>query len=284
MGALIKAEFRKIFTTNLWWALLIPVALIGFGAGWMGTAFVSIINGFAVLDRPVPLALLSVTTSANFSTVFGMLFGALSISGEYRNKTITTSFLTSNPRSAVLAAKLITAAAIGAGYGLVNALCASLGGLIGAVQDIGSFGDVADWLSVGGASVLSMTLWTLAGVGFGALVSNAVLAIILPLAYKFVVEFIISMALVGSNVSGIGPYLPGSAGNGIVSNLAVPLFVAAVAGPDEPEVPKVAFDALHLVFGGSYGHAWWASLLTFLGYTALFVAGGWWANQRRDIA
>ncbi|KAA5832824.1 ABC transporter permease subunit [Saccharopolyspora hirsuta] len=284
MGALIRAEFRKTFTTNLWWALLIPVAVIGFGAGWMGTTFVGIINSVQQLDRPVPLALLSVAMSANFSTIFGALFGALSVAGEYRNRTITTSFLTSNPRSAVLVAKLIAAAAIGAGYGLVNVLCASLGGLLGASQDLGNFGDIGDWLSVGGTCVLAMVLWTLLGVGFGALVANAVLAIILPLVYKFVVEFIFSMALVGSNVPGIGPYLPGAAGNGIVSNLAVPLFITAVAGPDEPDVPRVAFEVLHVFFGGHYGHPWWASLLTFLAYTAVFVAGGWWANQRRDIA
>ncbi|MER7009852.1 ABC transporter permease subunit [Saccharopolyspora sp. NPDC000359] len=284
MGGLIKAEFRKTFTTNLWWALLIPVALIGFGAGWMGTAFVGLINSIEQLDRPVPLALLSVAMSANFSTIFGALFGALTVAGEYRNKTVTTSFLTSNPRSAVLLSKLIAAAAIGAVYGLVNVVCASLGGLLGASQDLGHFGDISDWLAVGAACVLAMVLWTLFGVGFGALVANALLAIILPLVYKFVVEFIFSMALVGSEVSGIGPYLPGAAGNGIVSNLAVPLFIAAVAGPDEPDVPRVAFDVLHVFFGGHYGQAWWASLLIFLAYTAVVVAGGWWANQRRDIA
>ena len=35
--ALVRSEFRKIFTVNLWWALLIPVALLSFGAGWFGT-------------------------------------------------------------------------------------------------------------------------------------------------------------------------------------------------------------------------------------------------------
>lgn len=284
MGGLLKAEFRKTFTTNLWWALLIPVAVIGFGAGWMGTSFVGFLNSIQQLDRPVPLGLLSVAMSANFSTIFGTLFGALSIAGEYRNKTITTSFLTSNPRSAVLIAKLILAAAVGAVYGLVNVLCASLGALVGTSQDIGQFGDIGDWLTVGATCVLAMVLWTLLGVGFGALVANAVLAIILPLVYKFVIEFIVSMALVSSEISGIGPYLPGSAGNGIVSNLAVPLFISAVAGPDEPDVPRMAFEVLHVFFGGHYGHAWWASMLTFLAYTAVFVAGGWWASRRRDIA
>lgn len=284
MGPMVKAEFRKTFTTNLWWALLIPAALIGFGSGWMGSTFAGIINSFEPLDRPVPLALLSVAASTNFSTIFGALFGALSVAGEYRHKTITTSFLTANPRGAVLVAKLVVAAAVGAGYGVITVLSAGLGALIGVSQGFGGFGDLGDCLGVAGACVLSMVLWTLLGVGFGALVANAVLAVILPLVYKFVVEFILSMALAGSDGSAVSPYLPGAAGNGIVSNLAVPLFIAGVAGPDEPDVPRAAFEILHLFFGGDYGHAWWASLLTFLAYTAVFVAGGWWASQRRDVA
>ncbi|MEV0698159.1 ABC transporter permease [Saccharopolyspora sp. NPDC050389] len=283
MVALVKAEFRKIFTTSLWWALLVPVVLLGFGAGWLGGSIVALIDSVEKLDRAVPLGLLSVSMSTNFSTIFAALFGAMAFAGEYRNRSITTTFLTGNPRGAVLAAKLLAYSGIGLIYGLTNVLFASLGGLLGTGLDFGSFGSPADWLSVGAAGVLAMMLWTLLGVGFGALVASAVLAIILPLVYKFAVEFILSLILIGSPVSGISPYLPGTAGNGIVANMAVPLFVAAVAGPDEPDTPRAVFEFLHLFFGGSYGHPWWASLLTFVGYTAVFIAGGWLASRRRDI-
>ncbi|GAA0516462.1 ABC transporter permease [Saccharopolyspora subtropica] len=284
MLGLIRAEFRKIFTTNLWWALLIPVALLGFGAGWLGTAVVAIIDMVEQFNRSVPLGLLSVSMSTNFSTIFAALFGAMAYAGEHRNKSITTTYLTGNPRGAVLCAKLVAYGAVGFVYGLTNVLSASLGGLLGAGQDFRNFGDPVDWISVGAAGVLAMVLWTLLGVGFGALVANAVLAIIVPLVYKFVVEFILSLGLMDSHAAGIGPYLPGAAGNGIVSNLAVPLFVAAVAGPDEPNIPRAAFEFLHLFFGGDYGHPWWASLLTFAVYTALFITGGWLISRRRDIA
>ncbi|MCI2416723.1 ABC transporter permease [Saccharopolyspora sp. K220] len=283
MGGLIKAEFRKIFTTNLWWALLIPVALLGFGAGWLGTAIVAIIDMVEEFDRSLPLGLLSVSMSTNVSTIFAVLFGAMAFAGEHRNKSITTTYLTGNPRGAVLTAKLIVYAGVGLLYGLANVLFASLGGLLGAGRDFNNFGNLTDWLSVGGVGVLAMVLWTLLGVGFGALVANAVLAIIVPLVYKFVIEFVLSLSLIESPAAGIGPYLPGTAGNGIVANLAVPLFVAAVAGPDEPNAPRAAFEFLHLFFGGSYGHPWWASLLTFVGYTAVFITGGWLISRRRDI-
>jgi ABC-2 type transport system permease protein len=284
MIGLIKAEYRKIFTTSLWWALLIPVVVLGFAAGWLGTAFGGIIDMVEEFSASLPLGLLSVALSTNFGTIFALLFGAMAFASEFRAKTITTTYLTANPRSSVLWAKLIACAGIGVLYGLANVLFASLGALLGAGHDMSNFGGFSSWLSVGGAGVLSMLLWTLLGVGFGALIANAVLVVILPLVYKFVVEFILSFSLLDTPVSGIEPYLPGSAGNGIVSNLAVPLFVSAVAGPNEPNTPRTAFELLHLFFGGSYGHPWWASLLTFLGYTAVFVAGGWFVGARRDVA
>lgn len=285
MSGLIKAEFRKIFTTSLWWALLIPVALLAFGTGWLGSALVALIDMMEQFDRAMPLGLLSVSMSMNFSTIFAALFGAITFAGEFRNKTITTTYLTGSPRGAVLAAKLITCSSIGLLYGVADVLFASLGGLLGAgQQEFGNFGSLTDWLSVSGAGLIAMVLWTLLGVGFGALVANAVVAIIIPLIYKFVIEFILTLSMIDSPASAIGPYLPGAAGNGIVSNLAVPLFVAAVAGPDEPNTPRFVFEFLHLFFGGSYDHPWWASLLTFAGYTAVFVAGAWLINRRRDIA
>ncbi|WP_190821425.1 ABC transporter permease [Saccharopolyspora pogona] len=284
MGGLVKAELRKIISTSLWWALLIPVALLGFGAGWLGSSIVALIDAVEQFDRAVPLGLLSVSMSTNFSTIFAALFGAMAFAGEFRNKSITTTYLTSNTRSAVLVAKLIACSGVGLIYGLANVLFASVGGLVGAGRDFGGFGSLGDWLSVGAAAVLAMVLWTLLGVGFGALVANAVLAIIVPLVYKFMVEFILSLSLIESPAAGISPYLPGTAGNGIVANLAVPLFVTAVAGPDEPNTPRAAFEFLHLFFGGSYGHPWWASLLTFLGYVTVFIAGGWLVSRRRDIS
>ena len=284
MPALIRVEFRTIFTTNRWWAMLIPVVVLAFCAGWLGTAFVGIIDTIEQFQATLPLGLLSVSLSTNIGTIFALLFGAMTFAGEFRNNTITTTYLTANPRGAVLAAKLITCGSIGVVYGLANVLFASLGALLGAGPDLAHFGSVDDWLQVGGAGLLSMSLWSLLGVGFGALVTNAVLVVIAPLVYKFVIEFTVSISVMETNLSGIAPYLPGAAGNGIVSNLAVPLFVSAVAGPNEPNTPRGAFELLHLFFGGTYDHPWWVSLLTFLLYTTAFVAGAWLVGRRRDIA
>lgn len=279
--ALVRSEFRKIFTVNLWWALLIPVALLSFGAGWFGTAVGTISELERSLGRPLPLGLLTVSMSTNFSTIFAVLFGALAVAGEHRNKSITTTYLTGNPRGAVFGAKLIAYSAVGALYGVVNVVCASLGGLLGAGLD--GFGDPLDWFAVGGAGLLAMVLWTVLGVGFGALIGNAGLAVVVPLLYKFVVEFIISTFLAGTDASGVAAYLPGAAGNGVVGNLAVPIFVEAVAGPDEPFIPREVFELLHFFFGGSYGQGWWLSVLVFLAYAAGFALAGWAVSRQRDI-
>ena len=281
MSALVRAELRKIFTINLWWALLIPIAVMSFGAGWLGSGFGTISQLEQELGKPLPLGLLTVSLSTNFSTVFAALFGGLAVSGEHRNKNITTTYLTANPRGSVLAAKFIAYTGMGLVYGLVNVLFSSVGGLVGAGFD--GFGDVGDWFTVGAAGLLSMVLWTLLGVGFGALVSNSIAVIVSLLVYKFVFEFIVSTFLIGSTAPQIGAYLPGSAGNGIVGNLAVPIFISAVAGPSEPETPREIFEILHFVFGGTYDHPWWASLLTFAGYTAVFCVGGWYVSSKRDI-
>lgn len=283
MVGLIKAEFRKIFTTNMWWAMLIPIMVVSFGAGWLGTASVGIIDMVEHFPTALPVGLLSVSLSTNFGTIFALLFGAMSFAGEFRNRTISATYLTTNPRGNVLVAKLATCACIGLIYGLANVLFSSLGALLGTNPSLANFGGLDDWLSVGGASVLAMLLWTLLGVGFGGLVANAALVVIVPLIYKFVVEFIVSISVLETSLSGIGPYLPGAAGNGIVANLAVPLFMSATLGPDEPNTPQAAFEVLHLFFGGTYNHPWWLSLLTFLGYTAAFIATAWLVDRRRDV-
>ncbi|NYH79479.1 ABC-2 type transport system permease protein [Actinopolyspora biskrensis] len=282
MNGLIKAEFRKIFTTHLWWALLIPVVVLSFLAGWGGTEFgqMSIIRQMTG-GQDLPTGLLTMSLSTNYVTVFAALLGALAMTGEYRHKTATTTFLTANPRGAVLGAKLIAYTNIALIYGIANTLFASLGGLLGAGSD--GFGEFAQWLMVGGAGILSIVLWTLLGLGFGAMVTSSVVAVLVLLGYVLVFESLVSSAMSSSAMSWLGDYLPGAASNGIVSNLSVPMFVSDVAGAREPMVSETAYRLLHSVFGGSYGFPWWGSLLVFAGYAAVFVAGGWLTSSKRDI-
>ncbi|QGK71238.1 ABC transporter permease [Allosaccharopolyspora coralli] len=280
MGPLVKAEFRKIFTTGVWWGMLIPVAILSFFASWAGTALGAVQEIQDSVGQPLPLGLLTVSMSTNFCTVFAVLFGALSYSSEHNNKNITTTYLTGNPRGAVMGAKLISYANLGLLYGLVNLVLASLGALLGA--GLAGFGNPADWFAVGAAGLLSMMLWTLLGVGLGAIITNPPLVIVTVLVYKFF-ELVLAPFLATSEWSELAGYLPGAAASGIVGNIAVPVFIRAVAGDNEQNVPAEAFEFLHFTFGGTYGQPWWASVLTFAGYAAVAVVGGWLLSRRRDI-
>lgn len=280
MGPLVKAEFRKIFTTGVWWGMLIPVAVLSFFASWAGTALGAIQEIQDSVGQPLPLGLLTVSMSTNFCTVFAVLFGALSYSSEHSNKNITTTYLTGNPRGAVMGSKLICYANLGLLYGLVNLVLASLGALLGA--GLAGFGNPADWFAVGAAGLLSMMLWTLLGVGLGAIITNPPLVIVTVLVYKFF-ELVLAPFLATSEWSELAGYLPGAAAGGIVGNIAVPVFIQAVAGDNEQNVPAEAFEFLHFTFGGTYGQPWWASVLTFAGYTAVAIVGGWLISRRRDI-
>lgn len=284
LNRLVAAEFRKIFTTNVWWALLIPVAVLTFGAGWMGATVGAISELEQRAGTALPVGLLTVSMSTNFSTIFAALFGALAVSAEFRNKTITTTFLTGAPRGAVLGAKLLAYAGIGVLYGVVNMVFASLGSLVGA--GVSGFGEATDWFSVVGAGLLAIVLWTLLGVGLGSLLANSVGAVIVLLVYKLVFESVLSTFLSGSNLSYLNAYLPAASGNGIVGNLSVPLFVSRLAGGmgGQAAAPQPVFEVLHFFFGGSYQQPWWLSLLAFSGYAAVLVVAGWLVSSRRDIS
>lgn len=281
---LLKAEFRKIFTVNLWWALLLPVVGVSFFVGWLVTAVTTQFVGGVTqgLGATLPVGLLTVSMATNFTTWFAATFGALAVSGEHRSMSITTTYLTGNPRGSVLGAKLVAYLAVGLVYGVANAVFASLGVLAGAGWQ--HFGDLGDWLAVCGAGVLAMALWTLLGVGFGALIPQSTVAIVVLIAYRLVFESVLFTYLVASpTASWVAGYLPAASGNGVAGNLAVSTFLLAATGQPERFSPEGPVDILHFFFGGTYNHPWWLSLVTFVGYTAVIVVSGWWVSRRRDI-
>lgn len=282
IGPLLKAEFRKIFTINLWWALLLPVVGVSFSAGWLGTAIGTLAEVGQRVGAPLPIGLLTVSMATNFSAIFAASFGVLAVSGEHRCKSISTTYLTGNPRVAVLGAKLIAYLCVGLLYSVTNIVFASAGALVG--SGFQRLGNPGEWFAVCGAAVLAVVLWTLLGVGFGALISHSAVAIVALLGYRLVVEFVVGLYLLGSpSTVAIAGYLPAASGNGIVGNLAVSIFVLALTGQPERFAPEEPVDILHLFFGGTYNHPWWLSLVTFVGYTAVIIVCGGLASRRRDI-
>ncbi|WP_016701531.1 ABC transporter permease subunit [Actinoalloteichus spitiensis] len=282
MGRLITSEFRKILTVNLWWALLIPAALFTFFLAWFGGAVGSVAGSAAEFGGgSVPVAGLMYAAGFNLATVFGAIFGGLSMSGELRHKTITTTFLTADSRAAVLGAKLVSCAAVGAFYGVVCAITGSLGAFVGYGD---GFPAVGDWLLLCLVSIALMVLWTLLGVGFGALLGNQVGVVLIIPIYTLLGESILVSLFSELGSSAVSPYLPNGSGSFALLGLAMSqLFsvVSAHAGTvDLP--PEVRADLESAGLSGQFND-WWLSGLAFLGWTALFVLLGWLLNQKRDV-
>lgn len=276
MNKLITAEYRKIFTTKLWWALLIPATVLSLGFTWGGAALGTI----ADLDRQVggalPLALPAFAQGINFASVFGLILGGTAVTSEIRHKTITTSYLTGPTRGAVLAAKLLVYTTIGALYGLVCMLAATFGAVLG-----DNFPDSADWFTLAGAGVVAMIMWTLLGVGVGALIGNQVGTTVGLIVYVLIVEPIISVVLRTNDAGQIPPFMLNTSGSNMVTDLSLDLFFAGLPGSDSRN--QRAYDELREMLGLTYSPEWWVSGLIFTGYAVLLGLIGWQVARRRDI-
>ena len=229
MGRLIKAEFRKILTTRLWWALLIPAVALAVGWAWGWSALLTnVINDAAdsevVTEFHIPIDQLSwsaiaLTRSMNIATIFPMVFGALAIASEINRKTITTTFLTAPTRASVLGAKAITYVLWGLIYGVVVAGAASIGAMLG--SDAKYLPDGGDWILILLSGVLACVLWTLLGMGVGALLGSPVGTLVLLLIYALLVgpvgELILTGVTEGSHIAG---FLPNGSANGLTGSTA----------------------------------------------------------------
>src|SRR6266545_1555797 len=141
------------------------------------------------------------------------VLAAIGLTGEFRHKTVTATFLATPHRGRVVAAKLVTYAVVGAGYGLV---------CIGVVAAI-----ALAWLSTKGIHVTmtgnsvpatlagviaTVAVFAVLGVGLGALLRDQVATVVALLIYLFVAEPIIT------RISALGDwtrYLPGPAASAL---------------------------------------------------------------------
>jgi hypothetical protein len=189
MVALIRGELAKLLSTRLWlWLLLATMAL---------TALFASLN-IAFNDDPDTLApplataagqrLLFGTSAGGAQTLIAVL-AAIGITGEYRHRTATTTFLATPHRSRVLLAKLVTYTAIGAAYAaaciaVVTAIAWPWLKARGIDPTLTGNGVPATLAGV----VAAVALFALLGVGLGALLRDQVAAVVGLLVYLFVAE------------------------------------------------------------------------------------------------
>ena len=140
------------------------------------------------------------------------ILGVLMIAGEYRQRTILTTFLAEPRRGRVLVAKLVTTGVLGA----VTAAVAYLAVAVTVVPIYASKGVhhvPIDITSVGIGTVLSGACYGLLGVAVGALTRNTVAAIIAGLIWIQLVE----VGILENAVPSLAKWLPAGAAQGLTA-------------------------------------------------------------------
>jgi hypothetical protein len=236
MTGLLKAEVRKLWTIwSTYVVFLIVVAL-------------DLLFGFIIAFAPGgrhrgAAGLVPHGSSQWFTNVFGVLdnsrllalvLGVLIITGEYRHKTVTPTFLAEPRRGRVVTSKLGVSFGAGVLLGAVTMVTGLIIGLVLVaigVHSCVSFAGVSqgmsqatcsaqqgiyyvanthdmwhDWSQIAPGVILGTGLFAIYGLGLGALLKNQIVAIVVGLIFTLVVETIIVAVW-----PTIGEYLPGQA-------------------------------------------------------------------------
>ena len=206
MTRLVRAEFLKLRSTQVWfWLLLASVAITVIGVvAQIASAKDDVLLAMRVRD---------VFTSANSAYIAVFVLGVLAVTTEFRYQTITPTVLGTPSRWLLVTAKMITYALTGALYGVVCVLiqlAVALPWL--SARDIPvPAGDVVRALL---AVFAVVTLMGLVGMGAGALMRNQIVAVSVGVIFLLVLE---NLFILIPGVKHVYPFLPGGAINAIVA-------------------------------------------------------------------
>jgi hypothetical protein len=253
MIGLVRAEWTKLFTTRVWIGLLVGACLLvgGFTALFTGLAGVTGNNGQALPPVGDPQFEQVAFAQISGAVVFVVIAGIIGMTQEYRHRTATPTFLTTPRRGRVVAAKLLAYLLVAIPFAVVvTAVNLAVLEIYARARGAApSF--TADNVRVIGGAAAALVIYSVIGVGIGALLRNQVGAIVGALVYLYVIE-----PLVGGigAISGAYKWLPG----GALRAMTTPF-----GGPD----------VLHP----------WQGALLLLGYGLLAAVVGTLLTVRRDV-
>lgn len=268
MTAAIRAEFRKFFTTRLWWGMAIAMLVAGVG--------LAVLFAFLLTQAPDPtarggegiptgtheqIANSVYTGGLQIAYLLTLTIGVMQIGSEYRHKTISSTFLGTPKRAQVMGAKVIALLGIGALYGILSLVGSVVAGAIvlrargfEAFPTSGVFRTLA-------LSLLVLGLWALIGLGAGILIPNQVAALLISIGVAWIVEPLIGFGL-GFWEWGrehVVEYLPTAATQAMVNGVSGGANTA----------PRLE---------------WWAGALVLAAYAAVLAGVGSWRTVRADIS
>jgi ABC-2 type transport system permease protein len=246
MDALIHIELYKLRTVRAPLLLLAVSQLVIIG-GVSGL----VISGNNLRD---PKTISQALAHAGLVSLLTLVLGIMAVAGEYRNKTITDTYLSTPRRGRVVQAKLYASAIAGAAFGIVNAITALITAYLwwaakGVPFDLSG---TAVWHTIAGCFAWNIA-FAVIGVGIGALVRNLTAAIAAALAWIALVE-----GIVGQLVGGLAKWLPFASGSALGD--------MTVAGSTVRPLPQVGAG------------------LVLAGYAALFAVVAVSTTVRRDVS
>ena len=274
MGGAVASEIRKIFTTRLWWGMLLGMALLaglialGFAA-LVGTEFAADpstgMNPFAEMNVGTAQLVYNAGLIQNFTTLFPLALGILLITSEYRHQTITATFLSTPRRWVVLVSKTVAVTLIGVIYAIVHAAASVTGGgaMLAGKGHPTLLGEVDVWESLG-IGVLAFVVWTMLGFGFGMLVRNQVAAVLIAVGFSLIGQIALNIIFSVADWMWAARWLPGNLTNGML------ITVDPTGGLGDPSESP-------------FFEHWWLSALILVGYAAVLAIVGSVLTARRDI-
>ena len=148
---------------------------------------------------------------AGLASMFTLVLGIMAVAGEYRNLTITDTFLSTPRRARVIGSKVLAYAGAAAAFAATNAVTALLATRIWwAVKGVPlDLGQSEIWRTVAGCAAWNVA-FAVVGVGVGALVRNLTAAIAAALAWIALVE-----GIVGQLLGDLARWLPFNAGSAL---------------------------------------------------------------------
>lgn len=198
MMNLIRAEYRKLKSTQVWFWLF--VLALGLTALFVIGPIASQSTGeLQATVRDVFLAPVTAYVGA-------FVLGVLGVTTEFRYQTITPTLLATPSRWTLMGAKMISYALVGAVYAgtcVVTTVAIALPWLNGKGVDV-SFDRDHIWGALFGVFA-AVVLFSLLGLGFGALVRNQIVAVTIGVIWVLLAERLI-FSIPGIRVA--RPYLP----------------------------------------------------------------------------
>lgn len=262
-----RSEITKQFSTSTWWILAIVLFVyVAFVTGGLAAAITFLADGAsgeAGMPTPDGAPTLLYSFAASLGYVFALLIGALMVTTEYRHKTLTPTLLATPQRGSALLAKVVVAVFIGVLYAVIALVAAVLpgAGLLAIGGEDAALGDVDTW-ALFGRILLALVLWTVIGVGVGALVRNQVAAVVGVLAFTQFLEPIVRLAAsFVDGLSDVAAFLPGAASDTLVGASFLQLGATAESTLD-----------------------WWGGGIVLAVYAVVFLFLGYLTSWRRDVA